>query len=750
MAGGTQRSKTAPIKQRVALPTALALILLTIGLTFSSSPTAAATGWEVVLDRPTPRFQGMDFVSNDEGWLVAGGGLLHTTDGGATWEEAAKITAVDIDFADAAHGWAVGYNGSIFATADGGETWSKQDSGTNVHLRDVFALSATEAFTAGSNIGFSDIADPNPPLAFLHTADGGATWEQVDVPNRTRVSEITFLGDTGWAAGRRCTTDRGCVSDPIILRTSDRGATWTELTLAESIPGLASMTFLDEMNGWAVSSHCIRQPCSWSIWHTSDGGETWNESETAPADAIELVVPSHTDAWAITRDCNTGSSGCKFSLYGTSDGGETWEKRNIPEGLTSVASLDATNAALYVPNLMVRSLDGGVNWQPMQHPAMYLSRIDFADADVGYGSFFGGQMFRTEDGGRNWSLLETPLGRGEEVVALNRDVVIVVGSGDVAGSSMSGVFRTDDGGATWRLTHALNPQLTTFVQEVEFVDDRHGWIALYGGVAFTDDGGETWRERVFNVRVEAADMAGANDVWIIVPELSNPQSYRLIHSTDGGFTWEDVVPGGIERPQHLEFVDADHGWYTDVLCAESECNRVLFATSDGGTTWQEHVIESGAAGASDLTFVDPMNGWISSWSCSGTACSSRALHTEDSGHTWQVQLPEPGTVSEEIYAGTFDFIDAETGWFVLNPSRGQGIGGGPPPRMVIYRTTDGGGPIGEDPSPTPTPTVQLPKVGTNGPADDGSSTLPSALLLSGFVLALGAVGLTLLKKRSAA
>ena len=55
------------------------LVFLSFGLAISSPPASASPGWELILDRPTPNFRGMDFTSESEGWLVAGAGLLHTT-----------------------------------------------------------------------------------------------------------------------------------------------------------------------------------------------------------------------------------------------------------------------------------------------------------------------------------------------------------------------------------------------------------------------------------------------------------------------------------------------------------------------------------------------------------------------------------------------------------------------------------------------------------------------------------------------
>ena len=67
----------------------------------------------------------VDFV-DQEGWAVGKSGtIIHTTDGGDTWttqSSPADSTLFDIDFSDAQHGLACGYD-YILRTTDGGQNW---------------------------------------------------------------------------------------------------------------------------------------------------------------------------------------------------------------------------------------------------------------------------------------------------------------------------------------------------------------------------------------------------------------------------------------------------------------------------------------------------------------------------------------------------------------------------------------------------------------------------------------------------
>ena len=81
------------------------------------------------------------------------GSILATTNGGATWnpQSASGVSGLtSVAFANASHGWAVGWGGTILATTDGGATWLTQDSGTDAYLGSVACTDADHAWTVGN------------------------------------------------------------------------------------------------------------------------------------------------------------------------------------------------------------------------------------------------------------------------------------------------------------------------------------------------------------------------------------------------------------------------------------------------------------------------------------------------------------------------------------------------------------------------------------------------------------------------
>ncbi len=725
------------------------LILLTTGLALSPPPASASPGWELILDRPSPSFRGMDFVSDDEGWLVAGAGLLHTTDGGATWQETAPLTGIDVDFADAAHGWLVGYNGTIYGTADG-TTWREQTSGTSVHLLEVAALSPEEAWAVGSGEGFSDVPVLPAPSTLLHTVDGGATWEQVDTPPGSWFGEIAFVGDQGWALGSRCAeplADSRCPGGVMgaLLRTADGGETWS---LLETSPTLArNLDVVDGEHGWASAYACIAAvECISNLYRTTDGGLTWQTTDMLSFGAVTAFdFRDPLTGWAVAKECDEGYQ-CALVLLSTEDGGVTWGSRPIGpgQGNTYVYSLLASEGTLYLTSgstgttsgLALRSTDDGASWQPMEHPALTLSQLSFVDRMVGY-ALNGEDLYRTEDAGVNWNRVGPAPGaaRPRPLEFLSADRGFTAGEECTEATCVFTIYRTDDGGTTWAPVFSAPGDTNMSGMEVQFVDSENGWVVASSGFVVTHDGGVTWEQRQLGdlgAYVIDADLADADHAWAIVAaDEPGALMHGLIRTRDGGRAWEAVPSGPGPGPELIEFVDRDYGWYTSIDC-EAGCVTTIFATGDGGERWTELEARPRLAYTPDLVFVDRVNGWLNESRCDEAGCTFEVLHSPDGGRTW---LPQ---ISSDLAVATFEFVDAETGWLLLVPSYSLGIGG-PPHRTLLYHTTDGGGgPIGRYEAPTPT--IAFPDVG-RGTAGAGPGAARLVLLLGAIGVSLTAAGL---------
>ena len=97
---------------------------------------------------------------------IAAAAPSSTGDGGWFWQnplpQGNDLSCVA--FSDAAHGWAVGADGTILATSNGGATWSGQSSGTTSDLYGVAFSDASHGRAVGQR---GTILEKSPPARLL-------------------------------------------------------------------------------------------------------------------------------------------------------------------------------------------------------------------------------------------------------------------------------------------------------------------------------------------------------------------------------------------------------------------------------------------------------------------------------------------------------------------------------------------------------------------------------------------------------
>jgi len=188
------------------------------------------------------------------------------------------------------------------------------------------------------------------------------------------------------------------------------------------------------------------------------------------------------------------------------------------------------------------------------------------------------------------------------------------------------------------------------VDRVQFVSPQVGWIDTNAGVFQTMDGGAHWMPYIFGAPVVMADRPVFASPAVVLAfhghdALLNParDPHRdLLRSDDGGRTWQPVPlvlpahvdPGGAPT---LAFAGPDDGWLTLVTdCRSSPCPSAVFATTDGGRSWQARV--PAVFAGSPLSFGDDRHGAA----VGNGMASDYLLLTADGGGMWTQQPLPPG------------------------------------------------------------------------------------------------------------
>jgi len=194
-------------------------------------------------DGATPELYSLRFNGKKRGWVVGSASrgdivvnsiVAITRDSGATWQVLqvpTKQELIHIDFVDDRRGWIVGAGGAILHTDDAGETWVRQNSETSATLYHIDFRNEKQGWAVGER------------GTILRTEDGGQTWRGIVSPARSTLLSVQFVSeDDGWIVGRGGT----------ILRSGDRGKTWLEQESGTK-QNLYAL-FVDKKIGWAVGS----------------------------------------------------------------------------------------------------------------------------------------------------------------------------------------------------------------------------------------------------------------------------------------------------------------------------------------------------------------------------------------------------------------------------------------------------------------------------------------------------------------
>lgn len=231
------------------------------------------------------------------------------------------------------------------------------------------------------------------------------------------------------------------------------------------------------------------------IYRTTDRGRSWtvryrDTSKGAFLDALAFFDSRH--GLAVGDPVNG-----HFVLLETSDGGNSWSRmdpRGIPAALPGEGAFAASGTAL---------ITCGPN-----------------DAWLGTGGGARARVFHSSDGGRSWSVADTPIQAGAAPAGIFslacRDARHLIATGGNYARPDPGqvtVASSDDAGATW-LGSAPAPS-TGFLSGVAYLSPRDGSDLIAVGTegsAFSLDSGRTWAA-MDTLSLNAVRASGNGAAW---------------------------------------------------------------------------------------------------------------------------------------------------------------------------------------------------------------------------------------------
>jgi len=308
------------LTRRVLLTAAL-LALPASALSQAAKPTPGKGVWEPVSYTEDIELTDVAFVTPDVGWVSGDKGtILHTKDGGKTWEAqlggdpaAADPKIKRLRFFDERHGWAI-KDKKLLATTDG-ETW-EEIAPLPQRMGDFVFLSPTDGFAVAGQTQYL-----HEPHNIFRTGDGGRTWEPGPVCEVKAVVEglTKQLGcylvrfhfpsrSVGYAIAEA--TCMGTCGPPIMAKTEDGGETWRFFVGPGDmkVAALTDLFFTDEQTGFVTSSEK-------KLYATADGGNTWKGVVATPGEWLRFADPE--TGWSFGRE----------HLAFSTNGGGRWSSR---------------------------------------------------------------------------------------------------------------------------------------------------------------------------------------------------------------------------------------------------------------------------------------------------------------------------------------------------------------------------------------------------------------------------------------
>jgi photosystem II stability/assembly factor-like uncharacterized protein len=255
-----------------------------------------------------------------------------------------------------------------------------------------------------------------------------------------------------------------------------------------------------------------------------------------------------------------------------------WEFQNpnINENIRSISFGDGNHGwAVTESGTLLATEDAGKTWISTKISDKKLTAVAAIDDKIFWVAGQGGALYASMEGSR--SVADRSLDEDVDFVDMafwGEDNGVIIGNRfDERDSVTYGtVFRTDNGGQNWSEVYVAMDSVTCLF----ILGEQLGWIGTTGHVWTTSDAGTNWEDNYLGSAISINDMHydEFNSGWLV------GDSGTYCTSQDGGWSWDDR---GGEFPgvnlYDIFFLDRFSGFIV------GEGGMIMMSV-DGGNTWQ--------------------------------------------------------------------------------------------------------------------------------------------------------------------
>ncbi len=570
------------------------------------------------------------YAGTGEAWgnvdAVYGGGIWKSTDFGETWsllsstentwnfknvlqlrlDPDGNVYAVTkaYNYKNGAGGYYT--NGGLYKSTDGGSSWSKISTTSVSRYYD-----GCDAIPITSSV----ILFATKYEGIYRTTDGGSNWSEVTsgLPagdfNRIAMAQDPNTSTTVYAV-----FSSGVSGDPYyglrgIYKSTDSGASWSELTRPGQIASTGNKTYLSSQ-GWYGNIIAIDPFNSNNIYvggvddmKSTDGGSSW--SQLTYWHTYYGTPYVHADHHAIVFDPNNANvvyDGNDGGIFKTTDGGSNWTALNNGLEITQFyGGATAKAAEVYMGGAQDNGHLKYVNvstWTEVRGGDGGYAEIDQNNSDIAYEEYVYLKMYKTTDGGASWNTCINGLSD-----ANNGDYCLFIApfsmnpeNSDVLVAGSDNVWLTTDKAENWDSsgTTLSSGEKVSAVTVVNSASPYLGFAGTTDGKVFkctsmTGGSGDTWTEITPAgnngawVRRITVDLNDKNKIYVCYSGYNNDgvtPTKHVWYSSDQGTNWSDISGNLPDAPVHSLVIDPTD---SQTLYAGTEVG--VFETNDRGGTW---------------------------------------------------------------------------------------------------------------------------------------------------------------------
>jgi len=525
---------------------------------------------------------------------------------------------------------------------------------------------------SGGNRGFV----VGTPHAVLYTENRGHSWA---VPQSLPTGDfsaaaITPDGLTGWIGK----------SAPSVYKTLDGGKTWQPVS--DSSLQAAGSGYLGSAWGAAVEQagrgRVLLAGSRWR-WETNPPfgrqlvfqGIVATESPTGFTVSTIGTLPNAA-TWAVPGGIHTGVIAGNNRVYRTINDGDTWAQASVtptPAGDIFGVALNSASVGLFVTSKgeIYRSTNGGQNWSPVTTNSGFVMNavaLDNTNACVAGGN---GRILRSADSGLTWTEESAGSSTLYSVAARSNRVWVAGANGDIehrpAALTTNGIL-------------TMEPAALDFgVVARGDSEPRVLWLRNRGAVPLVITNAVVYAPLASEVVLSAAfpTTIAPNDS-LAVNVFYNPTSTNVLdgvivlYSTDSDGPLSVPLRGrNLSEAWVLKSPLPNHGGREalDVQMVSATIGYALtdgavFKTTNGGVTWLQLTFPN-VGPPLCLHFLNDTTGWVGG----GSSVGSFILRTSNGGASWTTQYSTNGAGVSDIHMVSSLVGYANTYLTIFTPAR---------------------------------------------------------------------------------